>query len=278
MSVKRLVFLGLAAMVVVFLAGCGSDEPSSPEEEEIQDLINGEYSAYFSFSDVFYADDELLKAETPEVFDSLYNWRYTDRDISRDINITVDGDTADVEVQHTLSATAVFQGWIAGTLATYERPVEFSGTRYATFVKEDGVWVLKEISLVNVKTDLHISLIDSVVVINHTTGDRYVVSVPGALIPVEDIFTFTSGDSIEVNVYTSEDCFVQYRHPNFASYRRDGMEEGETHRHHHYCAPVHSVHGVKRLVVDAITQESALNMDEDHTGEIWVILAQVNED
>ncbi|GEM_PF-6011566 len=276
-TVKFGALLMMGLVFVLFIAGCGDNGPTSPDEQEIQDLIESSYSAYFSFGGAFYCDDELLKDDSAPYFDSLYNWRYTDRDVDRSISIDIDGDTADVEIEYTFSATAIFRGWVAGTLATYDRPVEFSGTRYATFVREDSLWRLAEISLVNIKTDESMSLIDSVVITDYSTGEDYTVSFPGTLIPVDELFTFNSGDSIGVEVFTSEDCFAQYRHPNFASYRRDRMDE-DSPRRHRYHTIVHSLEGVKRFVIDVVTQDSGLDMNGSQVGEIWIILAQATEE
>ena len=105
-TVKFGALLTMGLAFAFFIAGCGDNGPTSPDEQEIQDLIEGDYSAYFSFGSAFYCDDELLKDDSAPYFDSLYNWRYTDRDVDRSISIDIDGDTADVEIEYTFSATA----------------------------------------------------------------------------------------------------------------------------------------------------------------------------
>ncbi len=271
---KLSIVIAVIGLLVFVFYGCSKDEGES-DTEKLQDAINGEYSAYFNFSEAFSADDEaLLRTATPtEVYDSIYDWRYprSGRSITRDVSVDVSGDVATINVSRTLTSEVIYRCWLAESLVSYTGSVTFTGSRTARFVKnaEDN-WDLDAISPVFMQTSPSTVDIDSVVAVNNTTSERYVLTDPTALIPIDSLFRIAPEDTIDVYAYTGADAQIIFRHPRSGHYERTTMsEEGaSTYR---YGLRVGASSGVRFFVVDAITTASALDSTAQHDGEIWGI-------
>ena len=208
-----------------------------------------------------------------EEYDSLYDWRYplSGRTITRDVSMDISGDVATINVSRTLTSSVIYHCWQGETLVTYEGNVTFTGSRTARFVKNDEKnWELDAISPVFLETSPSSFDIDSVVAVNNTTGERYVVSDPTALVSIDSLFVVAPEDTVDVYAYTGADAQIIFRHPRSGHYERTSMsEEGaSTYR---YGLRVGASSGVRFFVVDAVSTESALNSEEAHDGEIWGI-------
>ncbi len=272
---KRLSVVAAIFALALFW-GCSKEGESLSDRDAILAAINGEYSAYFGVSDAFSADDEeLLRALAPEdVLDSVVCWRYVDREFSRTISVDVVDDSATVVVSRTLSATARYRGFVGDSLVVSERPVSFEGTRTAVFVRRDGRWQLVAISPARLLTSPSTVGIDSVVAVNRTTGERFVIDDPERLFPVDSIFTVAPDDTFDVYAYTATESFVLFRHPRGGGYGRVRMErDGE--RGHRHGVRTDAPRGVGHIVVDAVTASSALDTEAEHDGEIWAMCFRI---
>ena len=261
---------------MLLLAGCGKDETS--DEQKIGDAINGEYADYFNISAAFAADDaSLMRVASPTEYDSVYDWRYPPggRSISRDFSVSVSGDVATITINRTLSATAIFRCWEGESLVSYNRALTACGARTARFVRDgDGNWHLDAISPIQMTTTPSTVDIDSIVATNLTSGERFIISDPTHLYPLDSIFTIAPEDMVDVFAYTGSDAAIIFRHPRHATYERAFMM-GQGEQTYRYQIRTDATTGVRHFIVDAVTIASAIDSSIAHDGEIWAMCFRV---
>ncbi len=241
MKTAKVVLLLAVAMLIV--TSCTEKEEALSDEEAIRELIEEQYADWFDFSipmgdavvnDTIEPDAYLAVMDT---FPFIIAWGRQVTDMTMDLNVHVDNDTAFVTIERD----------VVGTLHVVVPP-DTSGMepedlakslydhsyRYARFVRKGDIsepfagWVLDGISNVEVTSQPdHTVEIDSVKVVAVDGSIERVFTDPLQLWSIDSVPVFSPGDSVIVTLYAHDypdtNCIgiLHYNTP------------GDTHRVHH---------------------------------------------
>jgi hypothetical protein len=268
----RLFSIILLVAVSLWMTGCKGD-PTSPfetDEEAIEALITG--SEWFNADDHFEGGADSSSINLSPIIPFAWGRQRT-QPIERTIIINQVGDSAYVTVDGNIKG--VLHVWAfpadTDTVMYLQKPLEVDYMRTAIFRKTgtDGDdyrgWVLEKISGADgVSTPTNTVSIDSVSLQGSSVDT--VLTNPGALFDLDNALTFSSGDTINIKVYTNDNSALVFLHPYmFFRYRLQNNGDGSYSGIGIIPSP-----GFYRVAFDVIEWETIYDDTYPHDSNIWV--------
>ncbi len=299
MKYKNIVLYMLAG--ALFLAGCTKNTETTTDEAAIQALIQGDYADYFgsttAVNDSGSRDDTLTTSKSGTK-GFIVGWGRQLTDVSTDISIQIDNDTANVTINRNLSGIfhVIWAPDSPGAITDSIKDFMDRSERYALFVREGDPdepirrgWRLKALSNVKVNTQ---NLPDSIARVNITKvevtkldeNDNELETIelndPSVLWNRDSIPVFLPGEKVRVRVYVDNTtptvfAFLHYNTARFR-HRRDrmiynpdlGCFEGV------WYTPMDT--GIYHAAVDIIEQPSFYNSSYPYVSNIWLYVYRVS--
>jgi len=205
-------------------------------------------------------------------------WRKRDKVLKKDIDITIEGDTANVKVTTDIAGTLYVDDTRNGKLDPWSKPFYHTIVRHATFNKVHNRWKLSALSPVSINltdSENQTVKIEEVTVYREDTGDMiWQVTSPETLFSVPDelpILTAGTEIRVEARVTNSKDTssgepltFVYLHRPGGRDLMHDDGLDGDVVAGDGVYTKIYKIgHNVGRYfaVVDAIDGDTLLDKD-----------------
>ena len=272
-------FFIIISLVGILFAGCSRET----DETAIETLITDVYSDIFSIEDDYQIPegDSVTYAQNKE-YACVFWWRKL-QDVSRNLNISIDGDSAFVAITKELSG--IMHRYPSDTCPPddsilIDKPKDFqdNATRYVV-LKRDGNpkvhrgWRIVAVSGAKILSPTRPFWIDSVKIVSKDSSLIYTVKDPLELVNIDSIMKIERLGEANIYVYTSPDTvdvcvFVHTRgYRRVHRYRIRESEPGV------YCGRwlASPMEGRRRLGIDVLTYETIFNDSTGYEGEGWII-------
>ena len=294
----------LMIVIALLVAGCTKNTETTSDEDAIQALIQGDYADYFNsttaVNDSGTKDDTILGTTKAGSKGFIVGWGRQITDVSTDISIHIDNDTAMVTINRNLTGIfhVVWAPDSPGALTDSIKNFTDRTERYAMFVREGDPdepvrkgWRLKGISNVESNTQ---DLPDSIVKVNITKVEvtkldennneieTIVLDNPSTLWNRDSIPTFLPGQKVRVRVYVdkTEPFVYAFLHYNTARFRhrRDRMFYNQTGGYYEgiWYTPMET--GIYHAAVDIIEEPSFHNSKYPYVSNIWLYIYRVSNE
>ncbi len=238
------ILLPMIALVLVFTACTKENNEAISDEEAIESLIEGEYSSWFDFaselSDSILPDtvNPGLMTASLDTFPFIIAWGREITDVTKDITIHIENDTANVTIErdlygvfHVVVPDSEGEPW-----EDLAKDLHDHAVRYARFVRtfsetEAGWrWTLDAISNVEIEAQPeHTVDIDSIRVTARDGSFDKLYTDPLVLWQRDSVPVFNPGDTVDVTLYPHN--FSEIR--SVAILHNSHREGGQM--HHHRC-------------------------------------------
>ncbi len=301
---KHSKILMLAVMAALIMAGCTKNTETTSDEDAIQALIQGEYAAYFNatqtVNDSGSRDDTITSGSKGITKGLIVAWGRQITDVSTDLTINIENDTANVVVNRNLDG--IFHviwapdtpGEVSDSIKNFTDRTE----RFALFVREGDPdepvrrgWRLKGLSNLEINTQ---NLPDSIVRVNITKVEitkfdaddneiqTIVLTDPSILWNRDSIPVFLPGQKVRVRVYVdkTEPSVYAYLHYNTARHRhrRDRMfYNSETECYEGVWYTPHET-GIYHAAADIIETPTFHDSKYPYVSNAWIFIYQVSSE
>jgi len=277
---KLLIFLSVSVFLIGFF-GC----TKMNDESEIQNLISSDFSSYFDL-DVNYGRPDSDSVATPnsKAYQYVF-WFREATDWSRNINISIEGDSAFVTLTRNVEGILhryPFDTWPPPDTLV-DKPKNFSdaGEKYAIFKRIGNPsihrgWVLTDISGATLTSPTPSFHIDSVKVEDLDSNVILFVKDPLTLQNRDSLLSITRGTDATITVYTSPESVsvcVFVHTLAWGRIRRYRIREKNPGVYKGIWRSCHYA-GVRRLGIDVIKYETLFEDDSTlypYDADGWII-------
>lgn len=267
----------LIVFTLVILSACkkSQTEPQNINDEEaIKNMV--ETSDFFNEFDGF-SDWDPIQPFSDTLSDYLVHWGREIKDIVKDINIHIEGDSALVTVNKDVTGILHIIATGSDTFFNLTKPIHHQFTRYALFKRlpeGERKWELVKISDGESHSlDTFTVKIDSVKVEVPSRNFVKVYKDPLEMRKKEDIISLSPGDSVIVTYYTNGVNSLAVLHPRPFARRilrplGNGIFQGR------YHAPLRP--GVYHVVFDVLRWESIMTESYPYEdSHVWFFVYKV---
>jgi len=274
---KFFIIMGLAGILFM---GCSRET----DETAIETLITDVYSDLFSIEDDYQKPEgDSVASSQKKDYAFVFWWREL-QDVSRNINISIDGDSAFVTITKELTGIMhryPSDTWPPDDSILIDKPKDFqdNATRYVVLKRNGNPrihrgWRIVAVSGAKILSPTRPFWIDSVKIVSKDSSLIYTAKDPLELVNIDSIMKIERLGEATISVYTSPDSvkvcvFVHTRgYKRVHRYRIMENEPGV------YCGRWRAspMEGRWRLGIDVLTYETIFNDSTGYEGEGWIIL------
>ena len=273
---KLFIIMGLAGILFM---GCSRET----DETAIETLITDVYSDLFSIEDDYQKPEgDSVASSQKKDYAFVFWWREL-QDVSRNINISIDGDSAFVTITKELTGIMhryPSDTWPPDDSILIDKPKDFqdNATRYVVLKRNGNPrihrgWRIVAVSGAKILSPTRPFWIDSVKIVSKDSSLIYTAKDPLELVNIDSIMKIERLGEATISVYTSPDSvkvcvFVHTR--GYNRVRRYRIMENEPGVYcGRWCAS--PMEGRRRLGIDVLTYETIFNDSTGYEGEGWII-------
>ncbi len=272
-------FFIIIGLVGILFVGCSQET----DETAIETLITDVYSDLFSIEDDYQKPEgDSVTPSQKKDYAFVFWWREL-QDVSRNINISIEGDSAFVTINKELSGIMhryPTDTWPPEDSILIDIPKDFqdNALRYVV-LKRDGNprihrgWRIVAVSGAKILSPTRPFQIDSVKIVSADSSLIYTVKDPLELVNIDSIMKIERLGEATISVYTSPEsvkvCVFVHTRGYMRVHRYRIMEKAPG----VYCGRwlASPMEGRRRLGIDVLTYETIFNDSTGYEGEGWII-------